>query len=171
MAVFFLLYVIIEIAAVVAVASTIGLGWALLLLVAGALVGSWLARREGGKAMRAMLSSARSGASPHAELTDGMLIGLGGVLILLPGFVSDLLGFALLVPPLRGIVRRRWVAGLERRAPGLRTSAMRSGHVVVDSEVVADEPRATSPQADTEAHPGFRGTVVEGSVKPNPSQS
>lgn len=141
MAAVFLLWVIAEIAAIWAVASLIGFLATLGLLLAGALVGSWLARREGGKAARAVMDTARAGRSPHNEVTDGMLVGLGGLLIFVPGFVSDVAGLALLLPPTRSLVRRAWLKRLERRGPvtsrGFGGGIHRPGRViVVDSEVV-----------------------------------
>ncbi|EHR53810.1 protein affecting phage T7 exclusion by the F plasmid [Saccharomonospora marina XMU15] len=136
MAVVFLLYVVAEVAAVWAVASAIGLLPTLGLLLAGAIVGSWLARREGGKAAQAFMATARAGRSPHAEVTDGMLVGLGGLLILLPGFVTDIAGLLLLLPPTRGLARRAWLRRIERKAPA--ANRRHSGVIVVDSEVVRD---------------------------------
>lgn len=145
MAALFLVYVILEVAAVVAVSSALGFGWMLLLLLVGAVAGSWLARREGRKAFQAMSTTVRSGGSPHSELTDGVLVSVGGVLIMVPGFISDLVGFAFLLPPTRAVLRRRWVAAIERRQPNLRTSRMRGPGTVVDGEVV-DEPPAREEQ-------------------------
>ncbi len=70
-----------------------------------------------------------------------MLVGLGGLLIFVPGFVSDVAGLALLLPPTRTLVRRAWLKRLERRGPvaprGFGGGLHRSGRViVVDSEVV-----------------------------------
>ena len=131
MAVLFLLYVVAEVAAVWAVSSVVGVLGTLGLLIAGALLGSWLARREGARAARAFMSAARSGRSPQAEVTDGMLVALGGLLILVPGFLSDLAGLLLLLPPTRGIVRRAWLRRVEKRtSPRV---------IVVDSEVVPDD--------------------------------
>ncbi|OLT38755.1 hypothetical protein BJF85_08785 [Saccharomonospora sp. CUA-673] len=144
MAVVLLLYVIAEVAAVWFVASAIGFLPTIGLLIAGAFVGSWLARREGGKAMRAFTATARSGRSPHEEITDGMLIGVGGLLILLPGFVSDVVGLLFLVPPTRKVLRKRWLRAAAKRAPvggaagGPFGPRMRSQVIVVDSEVVDD---------------------------------
>jgi UPF0716 protein FxsA len=139
MAVAFLLYVIAEVAAVWAVSSAIGVLGTLGLLLAGALLGSWLARREGARAARAFLETARAGRPAHAEITDGMLIALGGLLIMLPGFVSDVAGLLLLLPT-RAVFRRAWLRRIERRmqtAPGAPR-----GTIVVDSEVVdEDQPR------------------------------
>ncbi|MEV6827432.1 FxsA family protein [Amycolatopsis sp. NPDC051102] len=155
MAIALLLYVFAEIAAIWAVGSAVGVLGTLGLLLAGAFLGSWLARREGAKAMRAFTSAARSGRPVEKELTDGMLVGLGGVLILVPGFVSDVLGLLLILPPSRAVARRLWLKRTDKRA--VRFADRRRGPVmVVDSEVVSsDEPRRDHP------------TVIEGRVVEN----
>lgn len=153
MAVAFLLYVVAEFAAIWAVGSAVGVLGTIALLVAGAFVGSWLARREGAKAMRAFVETARSGRSAEKEVTDGMLVALGGVLIMLPGFVSDVLGLLLLLPPSRAVARSIWLRRMEKRA--VRFANQHRGPVmVVDSEVVPDE----SPKQ----HPIIEGRIVEG---------
>lgn len=155
MAVAFLLYVIAEIAAIWAVGSAVGVLGTLGLLLAGAFLGSWLARREGGKAMRAFMSAARAGQPAEKELTDGMLVALGGVLILVPGFVSDVLGLLLMLPPSRAVARRWWLRRMEKRA--VRFANQRRGPVmVVDSEVVPPgEPHRDQPTV-------IEGRVIEG---------
>lgn len=132
----FVLYAVVEVAVLVAVVSWLGLGWTLLALLAGALVGMWLVRREGARAALALADAARSGRVAHAELTDGALIGLAGLLILVPGVVSDVLGLLLVLPPTRALVRRWLVRRAERQAPVLRTARIRDGHTVIDGEVV-----------------------------------
>jgi UPF0716 protein FxsA len=156
MAVAFLIYVFAEIAAIWAVGSAVGVLGTLGLLLAGAFLGSWLARREGGKAMKAFASAARSGRPAEKELTDGMLVGLGGVLILVPGFVSDVLGLLLILPPSRAVARRLWLKRMEKRA--VRFANRRRGPVmVVDSEVVPpEEPRRRD-----------QPTVIEGRIVEN----
>ncbi|MET8847200.1 FxsA family protein [Amycolatopsis sp. NPDC004625] len=154
MAVAFLIYVFAEIAAIWAVGSAVGVLGTLGLLLAGAILGSWLARREGAKAMRAFTSAARSGRPAEKELTDGMLVGLGGVLILVPGFVSDVLGLLLILPPSRALARRWWLRRMEKRA--VRFANRRRGPVmVVDSEVVGEQPRRDQPTV-------IEGRVIEG---------
>lgn len=148
MAVLFLLYVIAEVAAVWLVASQVGLLATLGLLLAGAIVGSWLSRREGGKALRALAKTTRTGQSPHAEVTDSMLVGLGGILILVPGFVTDVLGLLVLLPPTRAVFRKRWLRSLERR--GMQNGPSTPNRViVVDSDVVdPPQPRGERPDDD-----------------------
>ncbi|MGH3440088.1 MAG: FxsA family protein [Sciscionella sp.] len=141
MALVFLLYVIAEVAAVWAVASAVGVLWTIVLLIGGAVFGSWLARREGGKAVRSAMATARAGGSAHREVTGGMLIAVGGLLILIPGFISDALGLLLLLPPSRGLLHRAWLRRLERRA----TSRRFGGATVVEGEVVSERYEDSEP--------------------------
>jgi UPF0716 protein FxsA len=147
MAVVLLLYVVAEVAAVWAVGSAIGFFPTIGLLLAGAFLGSWLARRQGAKAAKAFMATARAGKPAHAEITDGMLVALGGLLILLPGFVSDAAGLLLLLPPTRSLFRRSWLRRMERRAPMMHTPTANSRVIVVDSEVVDQDrpPRPAQP--------------------------
>ncbi|WP_216211929.1 FxsA family protein [Amycolatopsis aidingensis] len=156
MAVVLLLYLVAEIAAVWAVASVIGLLGTLGLLLAGAFIGSALARREGGRAAQAFLAAAGAGRPAHAELTDGMLVAFGGVLILLPGFVSDLAGLLLLLPPTRGVFRRAWVRRLERRAQAMGPMRGQGRVIVVDGEVVDGHP---PDRQDRQAQPPTRPII------------
>ncbi len=135
--VYFGLYLVVELAALVAVASWLGFFPTLLLLLGGGLLGMWLVRREGARAAFALADAVRSGRAPHAELTDGALVGLAGLLILLPGVVSDLLGLLLVLPFTRALVRGRLLVLAERRAPGLGTARIRDGHTVVDGYAVS----------------------------------
>lgn len=153
-----------EIAAVVAVSWAIGFGWMLLALLVGAVLGSWLARRQGRRAFAALSSATRAGGSGHEELTDGVLIAVGGFAIMLPGFISDLVGFAFLLPPTRSVLRRYWVSRLERGAPGLRRTRMRGNGTVVDGEVVDDPPDPEQGRRTDRGdgdRPAGRGSVIE----------
>lgn len=146
MAVIFLLYIIVEVAAIWAVVSAIGLLWTVVALVGGTLLGIWLVRREGGKALRAVLRAARRRAPVHREITDGMLVAFGGFLILLPGFVSDIAGLLVLLPPTRGLIGRWLMRSLKRRIPGIRGNPK---HMVVDGEVLNEQPATHYPEIDT----------------------
>ncbi len=151
---FVLLYLVVEIVALVALGSLIGVGPTLLVLLAGSLLGLWLARREGIRAAQAIAEAATSRRVAHAELTDGLLIAAGGVLLFLPGLVTDVAGLLLLLPPTRSIVRRRLVRAAEERVPSLRTARIRSEGPVVDGVVAEDPPpRAAEPRV-------IEGTVI-----------
>jgi UPF0716 protein FxsA len=152
---FVLLYLVVEIVALVAVGSVIGLGWTLLVLLAGSVLGLWLARREGVRAAQAIAEAVGNRQVAHAELTDGLLVAAGGVLLFVPGLVTDLAGLLLLLPPTRALVRRRLVKAAEQRAPGLRTARIRSQGQVVDGDVVAEPARRRGEHL-----------VIEGTIEP-----
>jgi UPF0716 protein FxsA len=151
---FVLLYLVVEIVALVALGSAIGLGWTLLVLMAGSVLGLWLARREGVRAAQALAEAVSNRRVPTAELTDGMLVAAGGVLLFVPGLVTDVAGLLLVLPPTRALVRRRLVRAAEERSPELRSARIRSQAPVVDGEVV--EPDAPRPDR----------LVIEGTVVP-----
>jgi UPF0716 protein FxsA len=151
---FVLLYLVIEIVALVALGSAIGLGWTLLVLLAGSVLGLWLARREGVRAAQALAEAVNNRRVPTNEITDGMLVAAGGVLLFVPGLVTDLAGLLLVLPPTRALVRRRLVRAAEERSPELRSARIRAQAPVVDGEVV--EPDA----------PGPDRLVIEGTVVP-----
>lgn len=153
---FVLLYLVVEIVALVALGSAIGLGWTLVVLLAGSLLGLWLARREGVRAAQALAAAVGERRVAHPEVTDGLLVAAGGVLLFLPGLVTDVAGLLLVLPPTRALVRRRLVRAAEERAPGLRTARIRSEGPIVDGTVVPDE----------RPHAVIEGTVVEGTVEP-----
>lgn len=155
---FVLLYLVVEIVALIALWSVIGLGWTLLVLVAGSILGLWLARREGVRAAQAIGDAMANRKVPTAEVTDGMLIAAGGVLLFVPGLVTDVAGLLLLLPPTRALVRRRLVLAAERRSPGLKTARIRSQGTVVDGDVV-EEPR-----------PSDGPLVIEGGTAPAPGE-
>jgi UPF0716 protein FxsA len=158
---FVLLYLVVEIVALVALASWIGVGWTLLVLLAGSVLGLWLARREGLRAVRAMAEAGRDHRVAHVELTDGLLVAMGGLLLLVPGLVTDVAGLLLLLPPTRSLVRRRMVRAAERRAPVLRTARIRGDGSIVDGEVV-DGPVWPEQSTGRRMLPGvIEGRIVE----------
>ena len=103
-----------EIYVIVQVGQEIGAGWTILLLIADALLGSWLIRREGRRAWLALREKVNSGGLPAKELADGALILVGGTLLLTPGFLTDILGFFLILPFTRPLARRGLIAFAKR---------------------------------------------------------
>ena len=111
----FLLVPVMEIWLLIQVGSVIG-GWpTVALLIADSLLGAWLVRREGRRAWRALQESLQSGRMPERELTDAALVLVGGVLLVTPGFLSDVLGFLCVVPVTRPLMRRLGVWFFDRR--------------------------------------------------------
>ena len=139
------LYAAVEIAAVVAVASWLGIDWTLLLLLGLSLLGLVLLRREGNRAWRSFQVAVAERRPPGREVLDGMLGLLGAVLIVLPGFV---------LPISRRLIGRMLVGwALTRgRTTVLRVSSTRG-------------PGAVPPGGVGPVPPGA-GRVIEGEVDP-----
>ncbi|CAN5177187.1 hypothetical protein BH09ACT12_BH09ACT12_06150 [soil metagenome] len=101
----FVVVPIVEIYVLIQVGQVIGAGWTIVLLILDSAIGSWLIKREGGRAFRALRTALESGRMPANELADGALILIGGTLMLSPGFVLDILGVFLILPWTRPLFR------------------------------------------------------------------
>jgi len=77
-----------------------------ILLIAGWPLGSWLLRSEGRAAWRRLGDAVAAGRPPGREAVDGALALVGGLLLMVPGFITDGLGALLLLPPTRALTRR-----------------------------------------------------------------
>jgi UPF0716 protein FxsA len=103
-----------ELAVLVQVSRAIGILDAIALLLVTSLIGVWLTRRAGRGALTRIRRTQEAGKLPSREMTDGA-IGLGaGVLLVLPGFITDGLGLALFLPPVRAGVRTLVLRRLRR---------------------------------------------------------
>src|ERR671926_1748074 len=94
-----------ELAVIIQVGQAIGVWWTIALLLADSLLGSWLMRHQGRSAWRRFNEAVAGGRVPAREVLDGALVIFGGALLLTPGFLTDILGLILLLPPTRAIVR------------------------------------------------------------------
>ena len=101
----FIIVPIVELAVFVQVSDLIGFFPSLVLVVSFSLAGAWLVKREGLGVMRRAQSQLQRGETPAVEIVNGVLILVAGALMLFPGFVTDVLGLVLLVPPTRALVR------------------------------------------------------------------
>src|SRR4051794_26397441 len=86
----FIVVPLVEIYVIIQVGQVIGPWWTILLLIADSLLGSWLVKREGARAWRALRTALAEGRMPATELADGMLSLVGGLLMVTPGFVLDI---------------------------------------------------------------------------------
>jgi UPF0716 protein FxsA len=88
------------------VESQIGLGWALGIAIATALIGSALVRRAGLAVLGRLRRKVSQGELPGRELSDGAAVLVAGAFLISPGFLTDTLGFLLLIPAIRAQVYR-----------------------------------------------------------------
>jgi UPF0716 protein FxsA len=122
----FLIYVVAELAVVVALASTIGFGWTLLLLLGAFAAGLALA----GSQLKLQVNRLRSGLSSDQPklAADSMAVALGTLLVVMPGLVTSVAGLLLLLPPTRAAARpllsAMAVRGLGRRIPLITVSGV-----------------------------------------------
>lgn len=93
---------IIEIALFIEIGGAIGTWETIGVVVLTALIGSMMLRQQGMAALRDVQTRLASGENPGRLLAEGAMILVAGVLLLTPGFFTDAVGFALLIPPVRG---------------------------------------------------------------------
>jgi UPF0716 protein FxsA len=161
-----------ELYVIIRVGEAIGFIPTLILLVLDAVLGSMLWRHQGRAAWVRFNRALAENRLPHKEVFDGVLIIFGGALLITPGFLSDILGLILLIPPTRAIVRafaarsvRRRIAfgdgatmwtfgGRARRPPSERTEPRRPepepdrGHIPDDFFSWEEPPARPGPRPD-----------------------
>ncbi len=105
---FILLLIIVpalEIGVLVLSGNTIGIPWTILLVIFTGVLGAWLAKKEGLNTIRLAQIQLQQGQIPSGVILDGLCILIGGVVLLTPGFITDAIGFFLLIPSTRGIAK------------------------------------------------------------------
>lgn len=111
----FVVLPVVEIWLITQVASQVGWPLALVWVIADSLIGAWLVRREGLGVIRRVRDSLGAARMPTNELADGAMIFFASALMLTPGFLTDALGLALLLPPIRAVLRPPVIAWFRRR--------------------------------------------------------
>lgn len=137
---FFLLVPLIEIACFVVIGNAIGLWATLAGVVLMAIIGSLLIRSQGLSLLNEMRSTVGRGQLPARSIADAMMIGLAGLLLLLPGYFSDLIGILLLLPPVRSAIyaflksRITVVTASSGAAPDFTQRRVDDGTIDLDSD-------------------------------------
>ena len=150
------LLVLAELVVFVLVAAWIGVGWTILATLATSVIGWLLLARQGTRALADLRERARSRRSPGAELGNAGLIAAGGLLMVLPGFIGDVVGLLCLLPGTRNLVRgaltrlvlARLPMGLR---PPVRVESVRTAEVPFNEDVAS-------------GRSGSSRLVIEGSV-------
>lgn len=104
-----------ELFVAIKVADAIGVLATVLLLLVTWPLGTWVLRSQGRAAWRRLGAAVSAGRSPGREVLDGVLILLGGLLLIVPGFLSDVLGAIALLPPTRSVLRGQLARHLQSR--------------------------------------------------------
>ena len=124
----FVVVPVVELYVIVQTSHAIGFLNTLLVLLLMSVLGGWLVKREGLGIIRRVQQQVQLGRVPSRELVDGFLVMLAGALLMTPGFFTDAVAIALLLPPVRAVVR----PVLIRRFRG-RIVTYRSGGPVHDA--------------------------------------
>src|SRR5207247_1092286 len=148
----FIVVPIAEIYVIIQVGQAIGALWTILILIADSIIGARLLSWQGRRAWLKFQSALAEGRIPHREVLDGVLIIMGGAFLLTPGFITDVVGLILLLPPTRAVVRRALVRVLlnPRRARWARVG-VRTGPV---GPVTAEPRSGPGSRADRGLPPG-----------------
>ena len=109
------LWPVAELFVAIQVAHAVGVVPTIVLLIAGWPLGTWALRRQGAAAWRRLGLALGEGRTPAREVVDGALVVIGGVLLMIPGFITDAIGLLLLLPPTRALTRPLLVRNLTSR--------------------------------------------------------
>ena len=148
------LLLILEILAIAAMSSWIGGWWTFALLVATSFLGFWFITREGARTWRALGSALAEGRMPARELADGIIVLIGGLLLMLPGFITDAAGLLLVLPFTRPVAR-------------MLLAGVISSHVVARVDTYVEETEVISGPATAPEGPRRSSAseeIVEGEV-------
>lgn len=145
----FLSVPLIELMLFLTIGDAIGIWPTVAIVILTAVLGAALTRAQGLRTLRRYQQALAEGRLPHAEVIDGLTILVAGALLLTPGFLTDTIGFLLLAPPFRALVRGRLVRSLRSRVQFVgetmtrdgveRSSPPEPGGVIeVEAEIVED---------------------------------
>ena len=138
-----------EIYVIIQVGEAIGAIPTILILVADSVIGSMLWRSQGRRVWARFRQTVERGGMPHREVIDGVLVVFGGAFLITPGFISDVVGILLLLPPTRAVIRRLLIRRLGKRIQ-LRTPppGRRRGPPDYDVEGTATEYDGPGPRLE-----------------------
>lgn len=122
----FIVVPVIELWIIFQFAGSIGWGLTLFFVIGVSMAGAWLVKREGLGVIRRVQTALGGGKIPTEELADGAMIFFASALMLTPGFVTDAIGLALLIPPIRAILRPPVIAFFKKRIE-VRTTSLGGG--------------------------------------------
>jgi UPF0716 protein FxsA len=113
--VIFIVVPLAELYVIFKVGDEIGLPLTILILAIDSVVGSLLLKSQGRAVWRRFSETMAAGRVPHREVLDGVMVIFGGAFLITPGFLTDILGVLLLLPPTRALIRRALIRALSGR--------------------------------------------------------
>ena len=150
---------ILEILVIVAVGEAIGAWPTVLLLLAGCVLGVLIIRHQGARAWRALNQAVQSGRMPARELADGIVVLLGGTLLLVPGFITDVLGLILVLPFTRPVARSLLASVISRRM--IVVTDRFTGPTVTDGAQWEQQAPPQGPRRSASSDEVVEGEIIE----------
>jgi UPF0716 protein FxsA len=143
----FTLVPLVELTLLFWIAEQVGSLFTLWLIIITGLAGAWLARHQGLQCWRKVQEQIARGQLPADSLLEGLMILLAGAVLITPGVLTDLVGFALLVPPIRRLLRRYLAARIRARiavhsAPGYESRPSQEDDVIDVEHRPSDDAQA-----------------------------
>ncbi len=141
---------LIEIAVFIEVGGRIGLWATLATIFATAAIGAALLRYQGLSVLADARDSVERGELPVRALLDGVCLVIAGALLLTPGFVTDMAGALLLMPPVRRFLQAgalRWIAANGRFTATMGAAREDDGPAIIEGEFVEDDDDEPPPRA------------------------
>lgn len=152
-----------EIFVLVATGNLIGALPTVGLVIATSLLGAWLSQHEGRRTWNALRSAVDNGRMPTGELADTVLILVGGLFLMLPGFVSDVIGLVCLLPITRPLGRRllTWLVDRLASRRGINLDTLRNQATILSdpSTVIKGETVDGTDRGSSEADVVIRGQI------------
>ncbi|MBX9706183.1 MAG: FxsA family protein [Gammaproteobacteria bacterium] len=125
---------LLEIAVFIWVGKMIGVGWTILLIIATTVLGIFLLRRQGFKILNEFSQRARQGQAQPSQVLEGSFIFIGGFLLIIPGFITDIIGLLCLIPFLRRAIVK-WIILALAVKPQPRPAAPAGGRIIDHSTI------------------------------------
>ncbi len=138
---FFLIFILIPLAEIIMfmnVSNLIGLGTALILALLTAILGGAIVRYQGIQTIMAAQSNMRRGILPSRELFDGLCLVAAGAALITPGFITDTLGFSLLIPSVRDFLRQKLIHSGRFEVSGFQCDGEDNSQYYYESQDVID---------------------------------
>ncbi len=121
--VLFLLVPLAELAVFYWLGSRLGLGATLVIILLTGVLGAALTKSQGLRVLREFRATTAAGHLPHGQIIEGLMILIAGALLLTPGFLTDTVGFLVLIPAVRRRVREKLTQSLSQRFQVVTASA------------------------------------------------
>jgi UPF0716 protein FxsA len=160
-----------EFALIIRVADWIGIGWMIMVMIGTAILGGWLMGRESRQSRAAYRDLRTARRTPQAEVIDVLLIMAGGILLLLPGFIGDVVGLILILPFTRPLPRwgatrllNRWLQG--RGVDVARLTVASTPGTIIQGETVPDSEDPPDSASSEEDGPDDGQIIIRGEIEP-----